>query len=62
MANIPVLDIGLSLDDLRVDELEPRLEFTPGYCNTEWGGDCSRQYEVIGTDPDFQQVVGSPCA
>ncbi|MFG1708642.1 hypothetical protein ACFLIM_36125 [Nonomuraea sp. M3C6] len=32
MANTSVVEDGFPLDDLRVEELEPRLEFTAGGC------------------------------
>jgi hypothetical protein len=61
MENTSVLEAGFRLDDLRVEELEPRLEFTaPDFCGPAYipaGGQCtSCFYEIL---PEVYQEV--PC-
>jgi hypothetical protein len=48
--------IGLPLDELRVEELEPRLEFVTYECRPI-GGECV-VYELGESDGDFQPVLG----
>jgi hypothetical protein len=64
MENTSLLASGFTLDDLRVEALEPRLEFsTAEACNPDGPvNPCGviRVYDT--TDPDFQPLIDTyPC-
>jgi hypothetical protein len=61
METTSVLDTGFTLDDLRVEELEPRLEFDSGWCNITTGGDCDIYYTEVSRNADFIGYQPQPC-
>jgi hypothetical protein len=52
----------ISLDELRVVELEPRLEFVTEICNYAPGGGCGTIQVFDDSDPDFWPLIDEyPC-
>jgi hypothetical protein len=58
MESPSVLEAGFRLDDLRVEELEPRLEFVTYACDTT-SGPCSVCYVFGDGDGDFLPLLDS---
>jgi len=58
MNDISVLETGFPLDDLRVEELEPRLEFTYPPCPA---GDCCDPLMLIWGDETRTGTVPGGC-
>jgi hypothetical protein len=61
MENTSVRATAFSIDDLRVEELEPRLEFDSGWCNITTGGNCDIYYTESYRNPDFIGYQANPC-
>ena len=48
----------ISLDELHVEELEPRLEFVTEVCNYAPGGGCGTIQVFDDSNPDFWPMIG----
>lgn len=59
MENVSVLEAGFPLDDLRVEELEPRLEFAYPACPV--GGCCEETGWIIWGDETGSGAVPPGC-